>query len=137
MSSNYFAANPQLSHLVRDQGVGGSNPLSPTNVFNKLKALFRFDEFPQCRFRDCESLIDPQPQAPTDVQQATRSIRPKIAHDEKWRASSLSNSAAPDWLREFAHLRPTGSGYNVAIRPLTNRRHAGGHLRPLNIDFRI
>src|ERR1019366_5511986 len=24
-------------HLVRDQGVGGSNPLSPTNIFNELQ----------------------------------------------------------------------------------------------------
>src|SRR5664280_1849009 len=35
---------PQLStdfnnlwNLVRDQGVGGSNPLSPTNIFNKIQ----------------------------------------------------------------------------------------------------
>ena len=26
-----------VEHLVRDQGVGGSNPLSPTNVFNHLQ----------------------------------------------------------------------------------------------------
>jgi hypothetical protein len=26
-----------VEHLVRDQGVGGSNPLSPTNVFNNLR----------------------------------------------------------------------------------------------------
>src|SRR6266403_4037793 len=26
-----------VEHLVRDQGVGGSNPLSPTNLFNKLQ----------------------------------------------------------------------------------------------------
>ena len=26
-----------VEHLVRDQGVGGSNPLSPTNVFNGLQ----------------------------------------------------------------------------------------------------
>ena len=26
----------RLLHLVRDQGVGGSNPLSPTNIFNNL-----------------------------------------------------------------------------------------------------
>jgi hypothetical protein len=25
-----------VEHLVRDQGVGGSNPLSPTNIFNSL-----------------------------------------------------------------------------------------------------
>ena len=25
-----------VEHLVRDQGVGGSNPLSPTNIFNHL-----------------------------------------------------------------------------------------------------
>ena len=27
-----------VEHLVRDQGVGGSNPLSPTNLFNHLQA---------------------------------------------------------------------------------------------------
>ncbi len=26
-----------VEHLVRDQGVGGSNPLSPTNIFNSLQ----------------------------------------------------------------------------------------------------
>ena len=26
-----------VEHLVRDQGVGGSNPLSPTNLFNHLQ----------------------------------------------------------------------------------------------------
>ena len=26
-----------VEHLVRDQGVGGSNPLSPTNIFNKIQ----------------------------------------------------------------------------------------------------
>src|ERR1035437_3451873 len=45
---------PQLStdfnnswNLVRDQGVGGSNPLSPTNVFNKLQRYF-FHRYFQC-----------------------------------------------------------------------------------------
>ena len=28
-----------VEHLVRDQGVGGSNPLSPTNTFNGLQPL--------------------------------------------------------------------------------------------------
>src|ERR1035437_2848030 len=28
------------SNLVRDQGVGGSNPLSPTNTFNNLQPLY-------------------------------------------------------------------------------------------------
>src|SRR6185312_15281927 len=28
-----------VEHLVRDQGVGGSNPLSPTNLFNNLHAI--------------------------------------------------------------------------------------------------
>jgi hypothetical protein len=28
--------------LVRDQGVGGSNPLSPTNLFNELNAISGF-----------------------------------------------------------------------------------------------
>ena len=27
-----------VEHLVRDQGVGGSNPLSPTNIFNQTCA---------------------------------------------------------------------------------------------------
>ena len=27
-----------VEHLVRDQGVGGSNPLAPTNTFNKLQS---------------------------------------------------------------------------------------------------
>ncbi len=26
-----------VEHLVRDQGVGGSNPLSPTNLFKQLR----------------------------------------------------------------------------------------------------
>src|ERR1700680_1338680 len=26
-----------VEHLVRDQGVGGSNPLSPTNLFNNFQ----------------------------------------------------------------------------------------------------
>src|ERR1044071_794128 len=28
-----------VEHLVRDQGVGGSNPLSPTNLFNHLQLI--------------------------------------------------------------------------------------------------
>ena len=28
-----------VEHLVRDQGVGGSNPLSPTNYFQSLTIL--------------------------------------------------------------------------------------------------
>jgi len=28
---------PKPEHLVRDQGVGGSNPLSPTNKINNLQ----------------------------------------------------------------------------------------------------
>ena len=28
-----------VEHLVRDQGVGGSNPLSPTNSFNRLQSI--------------------------------------------------------------------------------------------------
>ena len=31
-----------VEHLVRDQGVGGSNPLSPTNLFNNLRAFLVF-----------------------------------------------------------------------------------------------
>src|ERR1019366_6805629 len=28
-----------VEHLVRDQGVGGSNPLSPTNLFKRLSRI--------------------------------------------------------------------------------------------------
>jgi hypothetical protein len=31
-----------VEHLVRDQGVGGSNPLSPTNLFNQLDVISGF-----------------------------------------------------------------------------------------------
>ncbi len=36
-----------VEHLVRDQGVGGSNPLSPTNYLNPVIELasFRFPSF--------------------------------------------------------------------------------------------
>jgi hypothetical protein len=30
-----------LSYLIRDQGVGGSNPLSPTNIFSEFMQLAR------------------------------------------------------------------------------------------------
>ena len=38
-----------VEHLVRDQGVGGSNPLSPTNYRNPVIELasFPFADFPQ------------------------------------------------------------------------------------------
>src|ERR1019366_3526920 len=38
-----------VEHLVRDQGVGGSNPLSPTNYLNPIieLACFRFFQFRQ------------------------------------------------------------------------------------------
>src|SRR6266403_1711555 len=38
-----------VEHLVRDQGVGGSNPLSPTNYLNPIIELanFQFLKFPQ------------------------------------------------------------------------------------------
>ncbi len=29
-----------VEHLVRDQGVGGSNPLSPTKFFNNLQTFY-------------------------------------------------------------------------------------------------
>ena len=29
-----------VEHLVRDQGVGGSNPLSPTNRINHLQTFY-------------------------------------------------------------------------------------------------
>jgi hypothetical protein len=37
-----------VEHLVRDQGVGGSNPLSPTNYVNPVIELasFRFLQIP-------------------------------------------------------------------------------------------
>ena len=41
-----------VEHLVRDQGVGGSNPLSPTNYLNPIIELARF-LFPN--FRALES----------------------------------------------------------------------------------
>jgi hypothetical protein len=31
-----------VEHLVRDQGVGGSNPLSPTNIFKHLNITSGF-----------------------------------------------------------------------------------------------
>ena len=31
-----------VEHLVRDQGVGGSNPLSPTNLFNEINRISGF-----------------------------------------------------------------------------------------------
>ena len=34
-----------VEHLVRDQGVGGSNPLSPTNLFQTLKVHFWFSVY--------------------------------------------------------------------------------------------
>jgi len=37
--------NNQLN-LVRDQGVGGSNPLSPTNYFNTLQTLNKLENGP-------------------------------------------------------------------------------------------
>src|ERR1039457_4065150 len=37
-----------VEHLVRDQGVGGSNPLSPTNFFNNLNAFLVFPSH-RCR----------------------------------------------------------------------------------------
>ena len=46
---------------IRDQGVGGSNPLSPTNLFNKFQPFWVFARFCWCRFCDCESLTNPQP----------------------------------------------------------------------------
>src|ERR1041385_6105459 len=33
-----------VEHLVRDQGVGGSNPLSPTNLFQELTTILGFAE---------------------------------------------------------------------------------------------
>src|ERR1700690_2406975 len=35
-----------VEHLVRDQGVGGSNPLSPTNSFNSLHTLNKLKDRP-------------------------------------------------------------------------------------------
>jgi hypothetical protein len=34
-----------VEHLVRDQGVGGSNPLSPTNLFNWLRCPLCYSHF--------------------------------------------------------------------------------------------
>ena len=43
-----------VEHLVRDQGVGGSNPLSPTNLFKYLTALSVF------RLHQCSRIVDGQ-----------------------------------------------------------------------------
>ncbi len=42
-------------NLVRDQGVGGSNPLSPTNLFNNLEFRKLSQVSPWCGFRGCPS----------------------------------------------------------------------------------
>jgi hypothetical protein len=46
MSITYKQQNPtnfnRLSNLVRDQGVGGSNPLSPTIIFNEINCISGF-----------------------------------------------------------------------------------------------
>ena len=44
-----------VEHLVRDQGVGGSNPLAPTNKISRLKAfgylhLLKFEVLTDYRF---------------------------------------------------------------------------------------
>ena len=41
--------------LVRDQGVGGSNPLSPTNSFNNLQFRTLSQVSPWCGFCGCPS----------------------------------------------------------------------------------
>ena len=38
-----------VEHLVRDQGVGGSNPLSPTILSNKLHRVHRLQNPVLCR----------------------------------------------------------------------------------------
>ena len=35
-----------VEHLVRDQGVGGSNPLSPTNLFKYINSISGFSVTP-------------------------------------------------------------------------------------------
>jgi hypothetical protein len=43
MRGGYFTSgrgSAWLERLVRDQEVGGSNPLAPTNLFNKLATVF-------------------------------------------------------------------------------------------------
>jgi hypothetical protein len=35
-----------VEHLVRDQGVGGSNPLSPTNLFKYINCVSGFSVTP-------------------------------------------------------------------------------------------
>ena len=41
-----FAKLVKRSGLVRDQGVGGSNPLSPTNLFKHLNCTSGFPSTP-------------------------------------------------------------------------------------------
>jgi hypothetical protein len=45
-----------VEHLVRDQGVGGSNPLSPTNYFNRFPSR-KFSFFVACRAIDPDEWI--------------------------------------------------------------------------------
>ena len=68
--------SPSVWNLVRDQGVGGSNPLSPTNYFQLLRAAAR-------------------PQKPTPWF-CTRFHRPlKRSDPHKYRTSALVQRAAP------------------------------------------
>jgi hypothetical protein len=46
-----------VEHLVRDQGVGGSNPLSPTNFFKHLKPFWIAAYSAVVNFVDGQSLI--------------------------------------------------------------------------------
>ena len=45
---------------IRDQGVGGSNPLSPTNIFNNLQAFSRLPKTRCTRFCTGQNLKDQQ-----------------------------------------------------------------------------
>ncbi len=55
-----------VEHLVRDQGVGGSNPLSPTNSFLNHSKSLSFDPDNGrstvavfCMFRPCARICNP------------------------------------------------------------------------------
>src|ERR1017187_760642 len=53
-----------VEHLVRDQGVGGSNPLSPTIIINNLQMFYRNSEIQCRRFCSGQSLQVPRSRIP-------------------------------------------------------------------------
>src|ERR1700688_2290379 len=66
-----------VEHLVRDQGVGGSNPLSPTNYLNPIIELASLRVL---QFRQLEStwVVEANPQL-----FALLYVRPKVSNASK------------------------------------------------------